>query len=44
MLNFALWILKRWLIKRDVKDSVFIVSAYGWSFDDYDKHKNVLEA
>ena len=44
MFNFAIWALKKWLIKNDVKEAVFIISAYGWSFDDYDKHKDVLEA
>ena len=44
MFNFAIRILQRWLIKKDVKDAVIIISAYGWSFDEYDRHKDVLEA
>ena len=44
MFNLSIWFLSRWLKKRKLDDTgVFIISANGWTFDDYNKHKGVLE-
>ena len=39
---FAIWYLQRWLKKNDIEDTVFIIGTDVWSFDDYNKHKDLI--